>query len=118
MRRKGRAVMLLAVVAAALVTGCGEAGSTPRAATPTRAQFTERLAEREGLSHDEAACVTRYAFAEYDADAIVDLYDGGLQAVTMAEWNSYGHAMVACTMAKELGVPLPPDRTAEASHSG
>ena len=110
--------MLLAVVAAALVTGCGEAGSTPRAATPSRPQFTARLAEREHLSHDDAACVTRYVFAEYDAEAIVDLYDGGLQAVTMAEWNPYGHAMVACTLAEELGVPLPPDRTAEASHSG
>lgn len=82
--------LLLAPVA------CSRGGS---ATVPSRSAFEARMRSRESLSVAQARCFTRYAYREFDDAAIVAAYEGGLLALPREEWDSYGHSMVACTMA-------------------
>ena len=72
-----------------------------------RDDFEARLAEREGITADEASCVGAYVYDAYTDDAIAQLHEGELQELPSPLWSEYAHAMVACVLGDQLGVEPP-----------
>jgi hypothetical protein len=111
MTRAGSRATCLLAAAAVLLGACSRVQGDPTAdssdSTITVAAFEEMVAEREQLPPEEAACVARSVFEHYDDQAVADLYEGGLSGLGMGDWNAYGHAVIACSLADDLGVPLP-----------
>jgi hypothetical protein len=81
-----------AAALALLVPACGSSAD----ATVDRADFDEVMVERFGADDEQAACITRYVFDDYDDAEIALLADEGMTALPQARWEGYLDATVAC----------------------
>jgi hypothetical protein len=95
-RRYSRTLAVLAVLLVSLAA-CGSDGSSVQ-----QASFEQRLVDRQGISADEARCVSGYVFDGYSDDEIRLLYDTGLSALPSPLWAEYGHAMLGCLFHDDL----------------
>lgn len=58
--------------------------------------FADGLSSRDGLTAEQARCVTGYVFDAYDEREITLLHDVGLRALPSPRWAEYGHAVIGC----------------------
>jgi len=98
-------------------TACGRGTNDGAGETVDRAAFEARLIEREQITDEQARCVSDYAYAGYEPEAIRVIYDEGFTSLPSGLWGEYAHAMVACVFEDELG-PASPSGTAPGSTSG
>jgi len=108
-------VMLGGLLLAA--TSCGLGTDDGAGETVDRAAFETRLIEREQITDEQARCVSDYAYAGYEPEAIRVIYDEGFTSLPSGLWGEYGHAMVACVFEDELAPVSPPGTPPRSSGS-
>lgn len=94
---------LVLVVVVSTVTACGSGARGPDQRT-----FERRMMERERITAEQAACVSRIIFETYRSDEIRQIYDDGVSVLPSMSWTAYVRALFQCVLSDELAGPSGP----------
>lgn len=92
--RRGRLPLTLTLLAVLLPAACG--GDDHTGSSPDRAEFSTAMTELYGASDDQADCITRYVFDDYDPAEIETIQADGVDALPLGRWDAYFHTVIAC----------------------